>query len=124
MKNKKNDDKLVRSCKLSMLIASVCTLLLCTVCLASTTWAWLSVDNRYEGTTIVLSQDCEGTVNKKLPQEATQPEETQIEETQAEETQPEETQPEETQAEETQPEESLPEETQEATIPTGDADEI
>ena len=79
-------DKLARSCTLSVLITSVCALLLCTVCLVSTTWAWINVDSQYEGTKIVLSDKCEVTepqetvaeeVPEEVPEETTIPEETQ-----------------------------------------------
>lgn len=97
----KNDDKLLRRCTLSLLITSVCALLLCAVCLVSTTWAWMNVNAEYEGTKIKLSDKCEAT----LPPE-TQPEETQ---TTTSESQPEESQPEESQPEESQ-EPRLPDE--------------
>lgn len=76
----KKDDKLFRSCTLSLLITSVCALLFCVICLVGTTWAWINVDSSYEGTKIKLSDACEATVP---PQ--TQPVETQAttEETQA-----------------------------------------
>ncbi len=46
------DDKVTEKCMTRVLICSICSVLLCVVCLASTTWAWYETQETYEGSVI------------------------------------------------------------------------
>lgn len=91
------DEKVTERCMTRMLICSVCSILLCVVCLASTTWAWYTTQETYEGSVIRGAQwDVPETTEASEPTTGETQNTTGSEETQSGETHPEETQGQET----------------------------
>ena len=72
------DDKVTEKCMSRVLICAVCSILLCTVCLASTTWAWyetqiISDNNRIVGGSWDVPGEPSGHSELTEPSETTGP---------------------------------------------------